>query len=671
MAGINVFEGSYIKHFVRATSKDVGLGIAAYEEYFSFANSILKSNGYPTTVKILKEINTRARHYCAGYPKGDMDFGIWLKIEKTSFLPKKLSKLKRFLDLEPNIALSIPNYVYILRTKPDYSLKTVTDPSTVIKDKEAYLDFERWLSTRNLKLELSEVDINLSTKAGPIGPAFISQGHDMAAIALTINFKDLCERIYGLDNWIMESYNGLLDYYVRGQSKLDFKGKVPKVAKLAFVSGPAGKTRIVYILNWWLQMLLLPFHDSMMNYFRVIGNDATWDQDSAVEAIRKWSEDKSKLYSFDLSAATDRWPAEHQLLVIKKAFSETLGNDWSFMMTKFHPYVEEIDSFVPYAVGQPMGAYSSWAALNLTHHMVIRYLRDKLNLKSKDLYYVLGDDVVIRDEALAESYKDYMTNILGVKINMKKTIANEDGKPSSAEFARHIVRDGKVVGTVSPSLLKEIFMDHQWWKQLELLRELKNKLSLEILVDQTKILIPSPIDRLLRNKDDLFLVLAAPSTRLKLPVRLLDAPIDEDGYVSYPNPYRDVSPDKFDAYIASQVILRRVRRLKDLNFLHENLNFTRNFKFLENCLLESEYHPIRMMLFGLEEDLEIALYRVAGMSEFDQEFTLGTQATDLLIDVLIKGKSFRDWKDSKGKKQKAICTFFRNTYKMMLKYHQI
>ena len=95
--------------------------------------------------------------------------------------------------------------------------------------------------------------------------------------------------------------------------------------------------------------------------------------------------------------------------------------------------------------------------------MVIRYLRDKLNLNKKDLYYLLGDDVVICNQQLAETYKTYMEQQLGVSITMKNSISTEQ-----AEFARHIIKGGKNVGTVSPMLLKEIFSEYQWWKQIEL-----------------------------------------------------------------------------------------------------------------------------------------------------------------------------------------------------------
>ena len=88
----------------------------------------------------------------------------------------------------------------------------------------------------------------------------------------------------------------------------------PILARLAAFAAPAEKTRIIYVLNWWVQGLLLPLHDSMMNYFRVIGNDAIWNQDKAVEALKQWSAEGRDLYSFDFSAATDKKSIRNMLL---------------------------------------------------------------------------------------------------------------------------------------------------------------------------------------------------------------------------------------------------------------------------------------------------------------------------------------------------------------------
>lgn len=75
------------------------------------------------------------------------------------------------------------------------------------------------------------------------------------------------------------------------------------------------------------------------------------------------------------------------------------------------------DLSVRYAVGNPMGFYTSWAAFALSHHAVLRYLGKKVcpGVKPGQLKYViLGDDVLIWDDRLAMAYKDFLSR-MGVK----------------------------------------------------------------------------------------------------------------------------------------------------------------------------------------------------------------------------------------------------------------
>lgn len=88
-----------------------------------------------------------------------------------------------------------------------------------------------------------------------------------------------------------------------------------------------------------------------------------------------------------------------------------------------------------YRVGQPMGALSSWGMLALTHHYVVRLAARRVGILDFGDYAVLGDDVVIANDLVASSYHSIMVDILGVKINMSKTLVSEH----SFEFAKRLV----------------------------------------------------------------------------------------------------------------------------------------------------------------------------------------------------------------------------------------
>lgn len=62
-------------------------------------------------------------------------------------------------------------------------------------------------------------------------------------------------------------------------------------------------------------------------------------------------------------------------------------------------------SQVHYSVGNPMGAYTSWAAFTLSHHFLIYTCCVEAGVEwSKLPYAILGDDIVICDEVVAEIY---------------------------------------------------------------------------------------------------------------------------------------------------------------------------------------------------------------------------------------------------------------------------
>lgn len=86
---------------------------------------------------------------------------------------------------------------------------------------------------------------------------------------------------------------------------------------------------------------------------------------------------------------------------------------------------------VKYEVGQPMGAYSSWAMLALTHHVLVRYSARLVGIHNFQGYALLGDDIVIANDKVASSYLDVMKT-LGVKINLSKSVQSFD----FAEFAK-------------------------------------------------------------------------------------------------------------------------------------------------------------------------------------------------------------------------------------------
>lgn len=93
---------------------------------------------------------------------------------------------------------------------------------------------------------------------------------------------------------------------------------------------------------------------------------------------------------------------------------------------------------VRYAVGNPMGFYSSWASFAVAHHFCM-FLAAKQCHQSFRLakYAILGDDVIIGDHNLAREYQSILST-LGVEISATKTHVSKD----TFEFAKRWFHKG-------------------------------------------------------------------------------------------------------------------------------------------------------------------------------------------------------------------------------------
>lgn len=159
-----------------------------------------------------------------------------------------------------------------------------------------------------------------------------------------------------------------------------------------------------------------------------------------------------KLYSLDLSSATDNFPLWYQEKVARKLFpslsedidlwidicnllwelpirdkekDEALQQQFAHVTPKLRPkYVEH----VRYTKGQPMGTAPSFAIFTLSHIALVCSLGG-----TEDNFRVVGDDIVISDGDLASKYQHYM-KLLGVAISTSKSIYNS----TRAEFAGRI-----------------------------------------------------------------------------------------------------------------------------------------------------------------------------------------------------------------------------------------
>lgn len=226
------------------------------------------------------------------------------------------------------------------------------------------------------------------------------------------------------------------------------------VGSLSVVEEP-GKKRIVAMVDIWTQWMLYPLHAWIFNkILRVLPCDGTFDQTKPVKALleKAAKAGRTHFWSYDLSAATDRLPIAIQVLVLGALSLESFAQTWAELLTarEYRTPKEYATTtgvgYVKYAVGQPMGAYSSWAMLALTHHALVQFAAWRRGHRSWFTWYaVLGDDIVICDHDVAAEYVAIMDS-LGVKIGFHKSIVSSN---SSLEFAKRFYYKGEEVTPLS------------------------------------------------------------------------------------------------------------------------------------------------------------------------------------------------------------------------------
>jgi hypothetical protein len=215
-----------------------------------------------------------------------------------------------------------------------------------------------------------------------------------------------------------------------------------------------GKVRLFAIVDYWTQCLMQPVHDWAFDKLRAIHQDGTFDQLKPLKRLVNLMERRGirRSWSYDLSAATDRFPLWVQRSLLSEVFSDRFGTLWARLLAGrnfAHRHKGVIVGKSRYATGQPMGALSSWGVFSLSHHLIVQFCAWRVGYKRWfELYALLGDDIVIADEKVAKEYVVIMEE-LGVKIGLAKSLV---GANRSLEFAKRFILEGV---DVSPISLKE------------------------------------------------------------------------------------------------------------------------------------------------------------------------------------------------------------------------
>jgi len=387
----------------------------------------------------------------------------WTRSSKDGF-PSIICDFRQFLTSdniwEKRLALTcIRLYPLIVlpisRDVSNITTEAVDNPERA----QAIKDFGNFIKTFvKVKLKYKPeigYDASYSLGSGPNGPALLNSHLDVYALKK----EGLFPTLLSFFNLVKHPLKRSFEYIDKiGPEGID-TSKL-KSAKISFLPESGGKTRVIAVVDFWTQQLLRPIHIALMDLVRDIPMDGTFNQNAAFSRLLKQKDTKFSA-SFDLSAATDRFPIRPQYVLISVLFGIPIANHWvKLLVDRDYAYMDadKQEKKIRWKVGQPLGAYSSWITFSITHHLLIQYCAYLCSDKSSFVlwsftdYVLLGDDIVILDEAVAKQY-ELLLGQMGVIIHPLKSFVAHG---HCGEFTKRLFWHGKEISPLPITIFRSI-----------------------------------------------------------------------------------------------------------------------------------------------------------------------------------------------------------------------
>lgn len=215
---------------------------------------------------------------------------------------------------------------------------------------------------------------------------------------------------------------------------IDELDPISYAGEVHFIQEPGYKLRAVASPYRIHQLALLPLGQSLGRIVKSLPWDCTYRQEDAFPIIQEKLKSGCTIHSVDLSNATDFFPLDIQVNVLRTIFGDVpdlkLFQDISRMSWKSKYGV------IQWKRGQPLGLFPSFFAFTLTHGLVLASLCENRT----DQFLVVGDDVVIFNDDLYTKYIEFL-NKTSCPYSLEKSISSK----FLAEFAGKVVTPSSVI----------------------------------------------------------------------------------------------------------------------------------------------------------------------------------------------------------------------------------
>jgi hypothetical protein len=437
----------------------------------------LKHRGKKDAVKFMKELCTVAERYALHQPIEPLP---WTKSSSDGF-PHCLNIFKTYLRSEDHkqiiMALSVMRSCECLRLPISKDLDSVTEPPvgvdhTVLEGITSYIpEFVSGIKSINIP----EMEYHLTVKNGPRGHALWTSDEDIRSIMRE-------PHLYKAIRTIEDKLND------RQPMEIPPDGEIPDGkyihSKITQFPEKSGKTRTIAIIDYYSQRSLKPLHKGLMDILESLESDGTSSHANVGKYAERKCKERSYIYCADLSSATDRFPKQIQEALLHGLIKDSdLAAAFYTLLTDRKFTVAWSGETVTYNCGQPMGCYSSWPLFSLAHHLVVEYCAKCAGIpsrKAKYLYKIIGDDVIITEEKIAQYYKHVMP-ALGMTINVGKTVESLPSHPlGCAEVAKQFYTHKYCITPLTPGFVKDLRKSYMFNTCIKVLNDRYDFISSEV-----------------------------------------------------------------------------------------------------------------------------------------------------------------------------------------------
>jgi len=244
-----------------------------------------------------------------------------------SGIPKAFKPVVTLLEKkDPDTVRYLLTLLQVSRVIPAWKkvdLSTVTNPGPIVPDslkQEFSTLVPKFLTAFGIDLDqrLEWTKLHVATTMGPSGHSML-QATNLLPIVLS-KFRNLFSKLGGES--LVEYMDTIPLSFVKIWEGLYPPKHVNVIRRLSTVPDVDGKMRVIAIPDYWSQSILKMYHkDIMLMLSRIQKIDMTFGQ-----GIAPFGSSDHKYYSFDLSAATDRFPVEITEIMMSAMYGSEAGN---------------------------------------------------------------------------------------------------------------------------------------------------------------------------------------------------------------------------------------------------------------------------------------------------------------------------------------------------------